>query len=210
MFDGRDEIDHPEKEFHGDSRSSKAPKRDWTWGGVGKVTATVVGAAAAVFGIFFGGLSIYRADGLQEEHNRLQRAQLDSHLEEVMMGLDEHFASMPQLRPFFFKTGKDERFPPPGPIRAQAMGTAELIIDFADDVGAYVQMRKMPTEDSARWAKIVGSYFKESPITRFVWSKFHKAYNSATACILGSPFGRDLVGWKWRTNSPPAPVRSCS
>jgi hypothetical protein len=161
-------------------------------------------------GIWVGVTTIEQGNDLQAENNRLQRAQLDSHLEEVMMSVDRHFVSYPRLRQFFYATRHPQRFPPPGVTRAQAMGTAELIIDFADDVGAYVRMRRMAPSDAWRWTEIVRSYFRESPAIRSAWYLFHAPYEVTTACVLGAPYGSELDGWKWRTNRPEAEwARAC-
>lgn len=187
------------------------PSREWRWP---EVLMAVGGAATVIIagaGIYFGVAQLKEADRLQKETNRLQRAQLDSHLEEVMMNLDRYFASHPELRPFFFAIGHRERYPPKGPLLAPAMGTAEMVIDFADDVGAYAAMRKMKPSDSARWRRIVSSYFKESPVMRFMWKKLHHAYRASTACILQAPIQREkLRDWDWRTNSPSEAARRCS
>lgn len=181
--------------------------RRWSWSGISKLLA----AAAALFGIIFGAVQIYDANQLQEETNRLQRARLDSHLEEVMMALDRYFASHPHLRRFFFASGTQQALPAPGPMSAPAMGTAELIIDFADDVAAYAEMRKMDPQTSARWAAIVSGYFNQSPILRLAWHEYHGLYGPATACILGAPSrGIKFERWDWRTNLPPEEPRPCS
>lgn len=160
-----------------------------------------LGAVAAFGTVLVGVIGILQNNDLQAENNRLQRAALDSHLEEVMMGLDRHFVAYPELRRFFYSR-RARSLPPPGRLRDKAMGTAELIIDFADDVGAYTRTHKMEPEDGARWASLVRGYFEESPVTRFAWKEFSDSYDEATACILGAPFGQKLRGWSWRSNTP--------
>jgi len=169
-----------------------------------KRVLAVLAVGTALFGVVLGLAQFREANRLQEESNRLRRAELDSHFEEVMMGLDRHFISYPALRPFFYSAGA-ESLPPPGHLRAQALGTAELIIDFADDIGAYARMRKMAGPSQRRWTGIVRSYFAESPAVRFAWRSFHGAYDETTACILGAPYGADeLLDWRWRLNAPTA------
>ena len=159
---------------------------------------------AALFGVILGLTQFREANRLQEEGNRLRRAELDSHFEEVMMGLDRHFVAYPRLRPFFYSAGA-ESLPGRGRLRAQALGTAELIIDFADDIGAYARMRKMAGSSQRRWTGIVRSYFAESPAVRYAWNRFHGAYDESTACILGAPFGSgEMFDWRWRLNAPSA------
>jgi hypothetical protein len=183
-------------------------KREWRWP---QVLAAVGTAIIAIGGIYFGIEQIREEDRLEKETNRLQRAQLDSHLEEVMMNLDRYFASHSRLRPYFFAFGHPERFPSKRQLLAPAMGTAEMIIDFADDVGAYAEMRKMDRSDSARWREIVGGYFKESPVTRYMWKKLHYAYSTSTACILQAPIQpKKLRQWHWQTDTPREVARRCS
>ena len=156
---------------------------------------------------------IIQSNKLQAESNRLERAQLDSHLEEVMMGIDRYFATRPRLRKFFFVA--NARHPhehlPTRSLLWSAMGTAELIIDFADDVGAYAERRKMDTKDVRRWSSIVGAYFDQSPITRFMWCQVHDSYESSTAEVLHAPFEQsELDSWDWRTNSEGTNGRRCN
>jgi hypothetical protein len=111
-----------------------------TW----KRVLVVLGTAAALGTVWIGVETLRQANTLQADDNRLQRAALDSHLGEVMMGIDRHFVRYAQLRPFFYASGSTQTFPPRrGRLRYQALATAELVIDFADDVGAYAR--------TARW-----------------------------------------------------------
>lgn len=168
-----------------------------------KTIAAVVGALAATVTVGLGVAQLKEANDLQEEDNRLREAQLDSHLNEVMMGIDRHFVSLPRLRPFFYSP-QGESLPQREPLRAQALGSAEMIVDFAADVSAYTQDQRMGSRSRAQWAVITRSYFTESPVVRFVWDSFHDAYDESTACILGAPFeDADLNRWRWRSNSPP-------
>lgn len=181
-------------------KSAGARWRDWK---LLKRIPTVVGAIAAPSTVVFGLWGIHRGNDLQEENNRLERAALDSHFEEVMMGLDRHFVSHPELRRFFYAP-RTHALPARGRMRAQAMGTAELIIDFADDVGAYLRMRRMSPDDAERWTEIVRAYFDGSSPTRFAWSLFNAPYGETTACILDAPNGPKVDNWDWRSNSPRA------
>jgi hypothetical protein len=168
--------------------------------------AAVIAALAAVAALLLGLAQFERANDIQEENNRLRRAQLDSHLNEVMMGLDRHFVSYPELRPFFYSP-QARALPLRQSLRAQAMGTAELIIDFADAVSSYTRMQKMNSRSRQQWAGITRSYFKGSPVIRFAWQTFHNAYDESTACILGAPFKEsEFERWHWQSNSPPAPL----
>jgi hypothetical protein len=166
-----------------------------------KTGAAVIAALAAVFTVALGLAQLKEANNLQEEENRLRQAQFDSHLNEVMMGLDRHFVSRPALRPFFYSP-HGESLPEREPLRAEALGTAELIIDFASDVSAYTQSQKMGSRSREQWARITRSYFSESAVIRFAWRSFHDAYDESTACILGTPFQKDLNRWDWRSNAP--------
>lgn len=164
---------------------------------------TVLGVATAALGVFLGLAQFREANRLQEESNQLRRAELDSHFEEVMMGLDRHFVAYPHLRPFFYS--KDAKaLPPAGPLRSQALGTAELIIDFADDIGAYARIHEMAPPSERRWTGMIRSYFVESPAVRFAWTSFHSAYDKSTACILGAPYRPQLLAWRWQFNTPSA------
>jgi hypothetical protein len=195
--------------FYRFGRPIEKKKRRWPISGIGALATVVI----AIAGIYFGVAQLLTADHLQAEDNRLQTAQLDSHLEEVMMNLDRYFAVHPRLRPYFFAPDNAEQFPPIGHLRSEAMGTAEMIIDFADDVGAYAEKRKMDPTDSARWAEIVGSYFKESPIMRYMWkeAELFRAYSTSTACILRAPIEhKRLEAWDWRENAPREVARQCS
>lgn len=175
--------------------------RKWKYWKRGLSVATV---AIALVGVFLGLLEFREANRLQRESNRLHRAELDSHFEEVMMGLDRNFIGHPSLRRFFYSPGA-EALPKPRRLRAEALGTAELIIDFADDVGAYARMRKMADDSQRRWTEIVRSYFAESPVVRFAWEGFHDDYDESTACILGAPFTADeFLRWNWRLDAPSA------
>jgi hypothetical protein len=170
----------------------------------------VLGTAAAIATVWVGVETLRQANALQADDNHLQRAALDSHLEEVMMGIDRHFVRYAHLRPFFYASGGAQAFPArPGRVRYQALATAELIIDFADDVGAYARNRKMAVADQARWARIASAYFDESPVTRLVWKRFSGAYDRTTACILGAPYGRALDSWDWRANAPRTATLRC-
>jgi hypothetical protein len=158
----------------------------------------------ALVGVILGLAQFREANRLQSESNRLHRAELDSHFEEVMMGLDRDFVAHPGLRPFFY-SARGKSLPPPGRLRAQALATAELIIDFADDIGAYARMRKMTGASQRRWTGIVRSYFAESPAVRFAWGGFHNVYDKSTACILGAPFTTDqFLRWSWQLDTPSA------
>jgi hypothetical protein len=174
---------------------------------IGGLLATAAAIAAAIAAI----LSLQQANDLQADANQLQAASLDSHLEEVMMGLDRHFVRYPHLRPYFYA---EENRPRPlprgsGPLVAQAWASAELVIDFADDVGAYVRNREMPDGPGKRWTRIVREYFRGSPITRIAWKSFADAYDETTACILGAPFGDAIRGWNAATNRPTPTPRDC-
>lgn len=163
--------------------------------------ASVLAALATLTTVVVGVVGLYQANSLQEENNSLQRAALDSHLEEVMMGVDRHFVSHPELRSYFYSSSS--KLPSSTRLRSQALATAELIIDFADDLGAYMRMSRMDADPEERWAKIVRSYFDESAVTRLAWTRFHGPYGETTACVLGAPFGRyRLEQWNWRTNKP--------
>jgi hypothetical protein len=168
-----------------------------------KTGAAVIAAAAAVITVVLGLAHLREANELQDEENQLRQAQFDSHLNEVMMGLDRHFVSYPALRPFFYSR-QNKSFPLREPRRAQALGTAELIIDFAADVSAYMQSQKMGSRSREQWARITRSYFAESAVVRFAWQSFHGAYDESTACILGAPFQEELSRWNWRSNAPAA------
>ncbi|HWC47579.1 MAG TPA: hypothetical protein VG448_01715 [Solirubrobacterales bacterium] len=175
--------------------------KKWKYWKRGLAVATVgIGLVAVVLGL----AQFREANRLQAESNQLHRAELDSHFEEVMMGLDRDFVAHPSLRPFFY-SAKAELLPPPGRLRAQALATAELIIDFADDIGAYARMRKMANASQRRWTGIVRSYFAESPAVRFAWKRFHDAYDTSTACILGAPFtAGEFLSWRWKLDAPSA------
>jgi hypothetical protein len=150
-----------------------------------------------------------QGNALQQKNNSLQKAQLDSRLEEEMIQLDSYFSSHPNLRPFFF--GTHQKMPSGKLVKAKAEGAAEMLIDFADDVGAYARMGRMPGSSEQRWATILRLYFQESPITRRIWDEAHIAYDGVTACFLGAPNGDQINGWNWRTNSPIVFLpRSCS
>jgi hypothetical protein len=168
-----------------------------------KTGAAVIAAVAAVVTVVLGLAQLREANQLQEEENQLRQAQFDSHLNEVMMGLDRHFVSYPHLRPYFYSR-RNRSLPGNEPLRAQALGTAELIIDFAADVSAYTESRRMGDRSREQWARITRSYFVESAVVRFVWRSFHGAYDESTACILGAPF-EDVGRWNWRFNAPVAP-----
>jgi hypothetical protein len=179
--------------------------------GIGeKRTLAILGAAAAVATAVFAGMAWSQTNQAQDKANTLQEAALDSHLEEVMMGLDRHFVRYPRLRPYFYSAkGRFQPYPRPGLIRNQAFATAELVIDFADDVGAYKRKREMTPAAGRRWSDIVQAYFRESRVTRVVWSRYAGSYDRATACVLGAPIGDELDNWNPRTNSPPATGRAC-
>jgi len=169
-----------------------------------KTGAAVLGAIAAVVTVALGLWQLKEANALQEEENQLQQAQFDSHLNEVMMGIDRHFVSHPKLRPFFYSP-RGRSLPLREPLRAQALGTAEMIVDFASDVSAYAQKHRMGSHSSAQWAGIIRGYFVESPAVRFVWRSFRDVYDEPTACILGAPYNeKDFSRWQWRTNAPVA------
>jgi hypothetical protein len=172
------------------------------------VCATTV-AVVAVAGFC---VVVYKANEfnkLQAENNVLHEAQLDAHLEEVMMGLDRYFAANQQLRRYFYGGQHNNVFPRPGPVRRRAFGIAEMIVDFADDIGSYAERHKMSTESSHHWQEIIGGYFQESPITRRVWYRFHRYYRESTACILEAPF-EPQEDWSWKTNRPTGPSKKCT
>lgn len=169
-----------------------------------------LGALAAVAAAVFAGMAWHQTNQAQDKANTLQEAALDSHFEEVMMGLDRHFVRYPRLRPYFYSAGnRVQPYPRPGLIRNQAFATAELVIDFADDVGAYMRVWEMTPAAGRRWRGIVQSYFRESRVTRVVWGRYAGSYDRATACVLGAPIGDELDHWNARTNAPPATGRAC-
>jgi hypothetical protein len=159
-------------------------------------------ALAVAAGVVLGLFELGKSNHLQKDQNRLQQAALDSHLNEVMMNFDRHFVAYPQLRKYFYLDEKGRQTQPPHAVRlrAQALSTAELVIDFADDVASYVRERKVPPATATHWKGIVEPYFNESPVTRYAWWQFHDAYGPDTADILGAPFGDKMRGWDWRTN----------
>jgi hypothetical protein len=183
--------------------SEGAPSlREWEFWKRVIAVLTLVGVGATVFlglrGLF--------------EANRLQRASMDSHLGEVMMGFDRHFVVYPRLRRYFYANSEISQTLPPRAtrLRTQTLSTAEMLIDFADDVAAYVGERKMSKEEKRHWASIVGPYFCESPITRYAWKRYHDAYGKDTASILGAPYGtRAVQKWDWRANKPKATSARC-
>jgi hypothetical protein len=147
-----------------------------------------VGAMGVVFTVGFGIIELKRSNDLQREQNRQERAAMDSHLGELMMDVDRHFVAYPRVRRYFYVKGRKQVRPPrAGRLHAQALSTAEMLIDFADDAASYVRERKMPQDDAAHWNKIVSSYFRESPALRVTWRRYHDAYSPDTACILGAP-----------------------
>jgi hypothetical protein len=173
------------------------PSRDF-WTAVGALAA-VVAAIATAIGVFIAIRTLDHGNDLQKKNNRLQAAQLDAHLEEGMIQLDKYFSSEPALRPFFFggQHVESSRL-----VRARAEGAAEMLIDFADDVGAYARMGRMSKDSERRWATIIRLYFQQSPITRRVWDEAYVAYDRVTACFLGAPDGQAVNGWSWRSDSP--------
>ena len=82
------------------------------------------------------------------------------------------------------------------------MATAELIIDFADDVASYLRTKTMQPTDAERWVKIVRPYFEQSRTTRLAWYYQHEAYDRLAACVLGAPPPDKTKGWQWENNSP--------
>jgi hypothetical protein len=82
------------------------------------------------------------------------------------------------------------------------MATAELIIDFADDVASYLRTEMMESSDAERWARIVRPYFEQSRMTRLAWHYQYEAYDRVTACVLGAPPTEEMAHWDWETNSP--------
>lgn len=130
-----------------------------------------------------------------------------------MIRLDGYFAAHPALRPFFFDEGhasrvsqtSDPKMPRSTSVMYEARGTAEMIIDFADDAAAYSRMEQMPIASEERWIRILRPYFRESGVMRQVWRRAHGAYDRVTACFLGAPSGPKVEAWTWETNRPFAP-----
>jgi hypothetical protein len=161
--------------------------------------STSAALAAAIVAV----ISLLHANTLQHENNQLQQAALNSRLEEAMVGVDQHFVTYARLRPFFFTTAKGEIMPPAeSHLSYEAMATAELIIDFADDVASYLRTEMMKPSDAKRWAKIVRPYFSQSRITRLAWHYQYEAYDRVTACVLGAPPPEKTKPWNWETNTP--------
>src|SRR4051812_30603446 len=67
------------------------------WAQMAKAVVALVTALAAIGGVFIGVSTLRHGNELQEQQTRLQQAQLDSHLGEVMMSLDRHFVANPDL-----------------------------------------------------------------------------------------------------------------
>lgn len=157
------------------------------------VAALVAATVAAV--------SLWQANGLQRKNNQLQQASLNSRLEEAMVGVDQHFVTHAKLRPFFFTTARGEIMPPvESHLSYEAMATAEMIIDFADDVASYLRTEMMKPNDTERWEKIVRPYFEQSLTMRLSWYYQNEAYDRVTACILGAPPPEATKAWSRETN----------
>ena len=119
------------------------------------------------------------------------------------MGIDKHFVTHPELRRYFYEPGQGSPYPrEDGRIRNEALATAELVIDFADDVSAYTRTDMMNPDDVKGWAAIVRAYFKESAVTRQMWARYYDSYDKATACILDAPHPVAMGHWDWEANSP--------
>jgi hypothetical protein len=150
-----------------------------------------------------GVVSLVQANSLQRQNNQLQQSGLNSRLEESMIGIDRHFVTYSVLRRYFFAiNGRQTPAPRNGWRAAKAEATAELIIDFADDVASYLRTGMMSHHDIERWRAIVGAYFNESPVLRLMWSQDAGAYDDVTACVMDAP-PQDAIGaWNWRTDTP--------
>jgi|ERR671924_47234 hypothetical protein len=121
------------------------------------VVASVV--VAAVFGL----LGQQNTNHLQKEQNSLQRALNGSHFGEVMIRLDQYFAEHPELRKYFYADPVETQPPHAIRLRAQAMSTAEMLIDFADNVAFYVREGKMPQKDAATGQGLWGRTSTKAP-----------------------------------------------
>jgi hypothetical protein len=176
--------------------------RRWSFAGVLKVASAGTAIAVAIVAI----LSLEQANQLQEENNHLQQSGLNSRLEEAMVGIDQHFVTHARLRPFFFTPTENGPRMPPAKTRLsyETMATAELIVDFADDVASYLRTDMMEGRDAKRWASIVRPYFDQSRMTRLEWKEDYKAYDKVTACVLGAPQPEKMSGWDWEHNTPKA------
>lgn len=179
--------------------ADKKRTKRWSASGVLKFVSTSAALAAAIVAV----MSLLKANALQHENNQLQQSGLNSRLEEAMVGVDQHFVTYARLRPFFFKTAEGEIMPPAeSRLSYEAMASAELIIDFADDVASYLRTEMMKASDAERWAKIVRPYFEQSPATRQAWYYQHEAYDRVTACVLGAPPPKETKPWNWGKNTP--------
>jgi hypothetical protein len=158
----------------------------------------------AVIGVILAIGRLDHGNALQKMNNNLQAAQLDAGLEGGMVQIDKYFASHPALRPFFFSQTRGI-LPVRTRVRFEAKGTAEMLIDFADDVGAYSRRGRMMASSERRWTRIIRPYFAQSPVMRQIWNEAYVAYDGVTACFLGAPDSQEMEGWHWQANKPEAP-----